>query len=269
MYIYRSIDPQGQHEENWKGDSSCLSSIQFPYLHLVCRTCTLLFYGIATLITHTLLSPLNFSLSLSLSLSALFPSTHPQITHTHSSLLSPPRSRIKKAPSHNRMPHSQTSPLPTVSTQTLHIPFSARISSFHSTLFDSFLPYCVPSSCLPFFFFSAAPPRSSKSSNTERRLIQNPATQRDDLLKIQQHRETTYSKSSNTERRLIQNPASKSGGAKLGFWVERVMEFVATRFTVASMVMILGVVLPLAYFAMRSRAKLGTSGASAVRQRLV
>ena len=47
------------------------------------------------------------------------------------------------------------------------------------------------------------------------------------------------------------------------------MEVVATRFMLASMVMVLGVVLPLAYFAMRSRAKLGTSGASSVRQRLV
>ena len=36
----------------------------------------------------------------------------------------------------------------------------------------------------------------SKSSNTERCLTQNPATQREELLKIQQHREKSYSKSS-------------------------------------------------------------------------
>ena len=46
----------------------------------------------------------------------------------------------------------------------------------------------------------------SKSSNKERGLIQNPATEREDLFKIKQHRERTYSKSSNRERGLIQNP---------------------------------------------------------------
>ena len=42
-----------------------------------------------------------------------------------------------------------------------------------------------------------------------KRLIQNPATERKDLLKIQQETERTYSKSSNRERGLTQNPATE------------------------------------------------------------
>ena len=38
-------------------------------------------------------------------------------------------------------------------------------------------------------------------------LIQNPAREREDELKIQQERERTYSKSSKRERGLTQNPA--------------------------------------------------------------
>ena len=49
----------------------------------------------------------------------------------------------------------------------------------------------------------------SKSSKTERRVIQNPATQRDELFTIQQDRERRYSKSSNTERGRTQNPATQ------------------------------------------------------------
>ena len=50
---------------------------------------------------------------------------------------------------------------------------------------------------------------SSKSGKRERGLIQNPARERKDLLKIQQERERRYSKSGKRERRLIQNPARK------------------------------------------------------------
>ena len=38
-------------------------------------------------------------------------------------------------------------------------------------------------------------------------LIQNPARESDDVLKIQQERERRYSKSSKRERGVIQNPA--------------------------------------------------------------
>ena len=41
----------------------------------------------------------------------------------------------------------------------------------------------------------------SKSSNRESGITQNPATEKDDLLKIQQQRKMTYSKSSKRERK--------------------------------------------------------------------
>ena len=49
------------------------------------------------------------------------------------------------------------------------------------------------------------------ASRAMKRLIQNPATERKDLLKIQQQRERTYSKSSKRERErgLTQNPATQ------------------------------------------------------------
>ena len=66
---------------------------------------------------------------------------------------------------------------------------------------------------------------SSKSSKRERCLLQNPAREREDLLKIQQERERTSSKSSKRARCLLQNPARERLCVYLGLFLGLVRVF--------------------------------------------